>query len=325
MSDDDDVERTIIDALEAGSAEGDQREQDTAKASKEMLGIVAEIVSIARETGAHGASVMSLYDYIRGSKRDVLQLGWLNPAKLDDRINRIEQSAAPLVDEQVLTYLCAYGYAIAPNGPQALARVLLQNDALIYDGKIWFEFLPVSPRHQEGETHFDLALGDVQKRSRTHSGLEFTPPTTQPSWIAAIEAKLHSDLSALVTYDVFRNQLLRVIENAVTLRDATDNFPARVHVVLLTPKVFKDHPQTRFYGCKFQEYCPNGTVNPAAILADLDRLALPVAHKCDMAERLSSLSLHWATYEDVIGKMPDGDFKTCLLRLVNRHGSLVRV
>jgi hypothetical protein len=74
---------------------------------------------------------MSLYDHNRGSKRDALQLGWLNPAKLDDRINRIEQKAAPLVDEQVLTYLCAYGYAIAPEGPQALARVLLQDDALI--------------------------------------------------------------------------------------------------------------------------------------------------------------------------------------------------
>jgi hypothetical protein len=96
-----------------------------------------------------------------------------------------------------------------------------------------------------------------------------------------------------------------------------------VHVVLLTD--FKDHPRTRFYGCKFQEYWPNGTVNPAAILADLDRLTLCVAHKCDMAERLASLSLHWATYEDVIGKMPDNDFKTCLLRLVNRQGSLVRV
>jgi hypothetical protein len=282
---------------------------------------------------------MFLYDYIRGSNRDALQLGWLNPAKLDDSINRIEQSAAPLVDEQVLTYLCAYGYAIAPNGPQALARVLLENDALPYDGKIWFEFLPVSPRDEEGETHFDLALGDVQKRSRTHSGLEFTPPTTRPSWIAAIEAKLQSDLSARVTHNVLRNQLLRVIENAVTLRDTTDNLPASVHVVLLTPKIFKDHPRTRFYGFKFQEYCPNGTVNRAAILADLDRLALcplarikcdmearlAVAHKCDMEARLASLSLRWATYEDVIGKMPDGDFKTCLLRLVNRHGSLVRV
>ena len=46
---------------------------------------------------------MSLYDYIRGSKQDALQLGWLNPAKLDDNINRIEQSAAPLVGEQFLS------------------------------------------------------------------------------------------------------------------------------------------------------------------------------------------------------------------------------
>jgi hypothetical protein len=52
MGDDDDVEQTIIDALEAGSAEGDQREQDTCKASTEMVSIVAEMVRIARDTGA---------------------------------------------------------------------------------------------------------------------------------------------------------------------------------------------------------------------------------------------------------------------------------
>jgi hypothetical protein len=214
---------------------------------------------------------MSLYDHIRGSEPDTLELGWVNRAKLHDTIRRIEESPAPVEDEQALTYLCAYGYAIAPNGPQTLARVLLQNCAVIYDGKIWFEFLPVAPRESEGETHFDLALGAVQKRSRTDSGLEFAPPTTRPSWIAAIEAKLLSDLSARVTYDVFRNQLLRVIENAVTLRDTTDNLPDSVHVVLLTPKVFKDHPLTRFYGCKFQEYCPNGTVNPDGSRVAADR------------------------------------------------------
>jgi hypothetical protein len=268
---------------------------------------------------------MSVYDFIRGSKQHALQLGWLNPAKLDDQIKRIEKSAAPLVDEQVLTYLCAFGYAIAPSGPQTLARALLQYDTLTYEGTIWFEFLPVSPRNQEGETHFDLALGDVRTRSHTHSGLEFAPPTTPSSWIAAVEAKLRSDLSAHVKYDAFRNQLLRVIENAVTLRDTTDKLPSSVHVVLLTPKVFKDHPRARFYGCKFQEYCPNGTVDPTAILADLYRLELAVAHKCDIEARLATLSLRWATYEDVIAKMPDSEFKTALLRLVNRHGSLVRV
>ena len=49
MADDDDVEQTIIDALEAGSAEGDPHELDIAKASMAMMGIVAETVCIARQ------------------------------------------------------------------------------------------------------------------------------------------------------------------------------------------------------------------------------------------------------------------------------------
>lgn len=269
---------------------------------------------------------MPVYDFIRNSDLEPLQRGWLNTSELEERIRRIERSSAALVDEQVLTYLCAYGYAVAQQGPQSLARVLLHKDTLTYDGKIWFEFLPVSPRNREGKTHFDLAVGDVRKRSRTRSGLEFAPPNAWPSWIAVVEAKLRSDLSAYVSYDAFRNQLLRVIENALTLRDPAGLMPASVHVVLLTPKLFKDNPRTRFYGCKFEEYCPDGTVNPRAILADLGRLQLSAAYSYDLAERLTSLSLRWTTYEDLISKMPDGDgFKTCLLQLVNREESLVRV
>ena len=225
---------------------------------------------------------------------------------------------------KVLTYLCAYGYALTPQGPQALARVLLEDDNLTYDGKIWFEFLPASPRNREGETHFDLAVGNVQQRGATRSGLEAAP---QPSWIAAVEAKLRSDLCAYVRYDAFRNQFLRVIENAVTIRDPAGRMPASVHVVLLTPNVFKDHPRTRFYGCKFEEYCPNGRVDPSAILADLGRLELQtVTYDCVVADRLACLSLHWVTFEDVISKMPDGDgYKSCLVQLVSRAGSLIRL
>jgi hypothetical protein len=269
---------------------------------------------------------MPVYDFIRGSNLDALQCGWLNSSELDERIRRIERSSAPLVDEQVLTYLCAFGYAAAPQGPQALACAIVQDNALTYDGKIWFEFLPLSPRNREGETHFDLALGDVRRRLPTRSGLEFNHPGARPSWIAAVEAKLRSDLSAHVRYDAFRNQLLRVIENAVTLRDSTGQMPASVHVILLTPKVFKENPRTRFYGCKFQEYCPNGKVDPASVLADLGRLQLSAAHNCDIAARLSNVSLRWVTYEDLISRMPDADgFKTCLLQLLNRDGCLVRV
>lgn len=268
---------------------------------------------------------MPVHDFVRDAELDTLPHGWVQMDEFEKRIERIERSAGPLIDEQVLTYLCAYGYAIAPQGSQALARALLGHDDLTYDGKIWFEYLPVSPRNREGETHFDLALGDVDNRKPTRSGLEFAWPGARTSWIAAVEAKLRSDLCAYVRYDVFRNQLLRVIENAVTLRDAAGRLPDDVHVVLLTAKMFKDHPRSRFYGCKFEEYCPNGRVDSRPILADLDRLQLRPAHECAIAERLNALRLHWTTYEDVISRMPESPYKASLLQLVNREGSLVRV
>jgi hypothetical protein len=254
-----------------------------------------------------------------------LNLGWVNQPELLARIQRIENATEPLADEQVLTYLCAYGYALDQAGPQRMARVLLQDDNQLDSGTLWFEFLPLSPRLKEGETHLDLALGNLRKRKGTLSGIEFYPPATGPSWIAVVEAKLKHDISCDVSYDPFRNQLLRVIENAVTLRGTGGKMPERAHVVLLTPMVFRDHRKSRYYGCKFDEYCPSpGTIDTEAIKNDLGRLQLKeVAYPCKIEERLNALTLHWATFEDLISRMQDGEFKSSLLAVARRRGSLL--
>jgi hypothetical protein len=268
---------------------------------------------------------MSLADALQANpKPPALELGWVNLAKLHSRVARIERSRLPLGDEQVLTYLCAYGYAIQPGGPQELARVLLGDDGLAYQGRLWFEFLPASPRVGEGETHLDLALGHVGKRGTTISGLEFAPPPAGPSWVAMVEAKLGCDISCEVDYDPFRNQLLRVIENAAVLSNGARHFPGVAHVVLLTPRVFKDRPRTRLYGCKFEEYCPNGRLDADAIEADLGQLRLQQAtYREPIADRLRGLRLHWVTFEEVIRRMPAGTFRTDLLSLLRRERSLV--
>jgi hypothetical protein len=268
---------------------------------------------------------MSLADALRANpKPQALELGWINLAKLHNRVAQIERSRQPLSDEQVLTYLCAYGYAIQPEGPQKLARVLLGNGGLAYQGRLWFEFLPPSPRVGEGETHLDLALGHVGRRGTTISGLEFAPPSAVPSWVAVVEAKLCYDISCQVDYDPFRNQLLRVIENAAVLSNGTRQFPDAAHVILLTPQVFKDRPRTRLYFYKFEEYCPNGRLDANAIEADLGRMRLQqTTYREPIVDRLRGLWLRWVTFEEVIRHMPPGPFHTDLLSLLKREGSLV--
>jgi hypothetical protein len=260
-----------------------------------------------------------------------LNLGWVNVPALHNRVLLCEEAACPIGDEQVLTYLCAYGYAIHANGPQLLSRILLEDDALAYTDSFWFEFLPPPTREAEGATHLDLSFGHLQRRGRTFSGIEFAPPNSG-SWVGIVEAKLLSDIACDVEYDPFRNQLLRVIETAATLRSVQGAVPEKVHVVLLTPKVFREHPKSRFYGCKFEEYCGCcvghlGAYDPDvdAIRRDLDRLRLGAIYPqdIDIECRLQSLKLHWVTYEDVIRNIPAGDFRDGIHDLVNREGGIL--
>jgi hypothetical protein len=73
------------------------------------------------------------------------------------------------------------------------------------------------------------------------------------------EAKVLSDCSATVTYDVLRNQLARNID---VMLDRQDNLPfpldhrepALSSFVLLTPELFRDHPRSRLYGWLLSEY-----------------------------------------------------------------------
>jgi len=74
-----------------------------------------------------------------------------------------------------------------------------------------------------------------------------------------IEAKVLSDISISITYDVVRNQIARNIDvmleknvKACKPLDARD--PNKSLFLLLTPKLFKDNPSSRLYGYKIREY-----------------------------------------------------------------------
>ncbi|GAH66533.1 unnamed protein product, partial [marine sediment metagenome] len=74
-----------------------------------------------------------------------------------------------------------------------------------------------------------------------------------------IEAKVLSDISIGVTYDVVRNQIARnidvMLESDERLCDSLKKRePNKSIFLLLTPKLFKDNPTSRLYGYKIREY-----------------------------------------------------------------------
>lgn len=251
-----------------------------------------------------------------------LKTGWVNLPELHALVHRVEQAAYPLDDEQALTYLFAYGFAIHPGGAAQLARILTEDDTIDGPDALWFEFLPRSPRIKEGETHLDLAVGDVKRRDGTLSGIEFDRPAGRAGWVGMVEVKLRSDLSSHVKYDPLRNQLLRVIENALVF-EAHGQIPSTVHVTLVSPKVFREHWVTRYYGYKFHEY----RTQRAKILEDLDRLTLRPAQQIDLGPRVTPevLKLHWISIEEIITAMPESEFKAALVDLLRRPGGLVQL
>ncbi len=112
------------------------------------------------------------------------------------------------------------------------------------------------------------------------------------------EAKVLSDVSGGVEYDVLRNQLARNIDvmleppaaNAHTVLSRRD--PALTYFVLLTPAVFRTNWSSRLYGWLLRDY-----------QRDVRRLADHLPHRCASgapAPELHSVTsrLGWTTWEE---------------------------
>lgn len=74
-----------------------------------------------------------------------------------------------------------------------------------------------------------------------------------------IEAKVLSDISIGITYDVVRNQIARTIDvmlesNEKLCDPLNKRDPDKSLFLLVTPKLFKDNPSSRLYGYKIREY-----------------------------------------------------------------------
>ena len=84
------------------------------------------------------------------------------------------------------------------------------------------------------------------------------------------EAKVLADASGSIRFDVLRNQIARSIDimlesNPNLQEPLSRRRPERTFFVLITPEVFRDHPESRLYGCLVRDY----RNNPAALQRDL--------------------------------------------------------
>lgn len=220
-------------------------------------------------------------------------------------------------DEEVWTFLAACGYAIAGSqGVKKLTKILTGLDLTQpEDAKIWLEALPFPPREDEGNTNLDLALGTIKCRGETTGGIKLG--SQSPSWICFCEMKWYSDISTRTTHDIHRNQLARVIENALYFNDRDedkhsdcvdgDRYSDCVYVALVTPEAFKNREvNSRLYQYKFEEY----EADRGHLVKDLEACSLEKrehARSDNVADRVGKLTLRWPTYDEILAKIPDSE------------------
>jgi hypothetical protein len=234
-----------------------------------------------------------------------LILGKVKWEHLIREVRRVEQTVAPRSDdwgyddEQVWTFLLACAYAAVEGGASLLASAIIGEP--FEANSSWLEVLPSSPRVREGSTNLDLALGTISRRGQTVSGIQLAE--TNNAQIVFCEFKWFSDIANNVSYDQRRNQLARVIENALLFRGATGTYPVATYVCLITPKIFLDRQgASRFYGYKWREYSAGGHQSLLDDLEDCTLDLLPGAP--DIRSRIKTLRLRWTSFEDLASKAP---------------------
>ena len=224
------------------------------------------------------------------------------PAQITEMRNALQKLNVHR-NEKVWTFLVACLFDRAPDQPKMIERLCGESLQLPPQAEIWFEGEPISPRkgsaeHSEGNTKLDLAFGHILPRGATAAGIKYGPHQ-QSSWVCFVEAKCLSDCSTTVSYDPIRNQLARVIENLLCFQ-AEGKFPERIFFTLLTPRLFKQHPDARLYGYKMRHY-----EDRERSLADINqchierRVAAGYVYP-DLHSRLATLRINWASYEDLL-------------------------
>lgn len=123
-----------------------------------------------------------------------------------------------------------------------------------------------------------------------------------------LEAKWDSDISVGVKYCTIRNQLQRVIDNALYFSFNPESID-KIYVTLLTPKKYKDCYEeklnSRFYGYKYGEYSSDSSI----ILRELEIIKSELPWKEEknldllIQENIKKLTLNWVTFEELLEKI----------------------
>jgi hypothetical protein len=246
-----------------------------------------------------------------------------------------DKDCEDLRDERVRTFLLACGYAAAKeSGVATLTEVLtgivpchVGADEAVHlteagsasgmpaEAHIWLEAMPIPSLKREGNTHVDLALGSIARRDRTDSGIELA--NVKSPWVCFCEMKWCADISPDVKHFVHRNQLLRVIENALCFQK-NGRCADQVFVTLVTPAYLRNAPiKSRLYHYKYEEY----SADRRAILWDLmaasrtdERRHEPGwFYPSSLPERVETLTLRWVTYNDLVERLPDSPIQRQVL------------
>lgn len=114
------------------------------------------------------------------------------------------------------------------------------------------------------------------------------------------EAKVLADASGGIGFDVLRNQIARSIDvmlerNPNLQEPLTRRRPEKTFFVLITPEIFRDHPESRLYGWLMRDY----RNDPAALQRDL-----PHRHRAGTDLASVSSRLGWLTWEDFNKVLP---------------------
>lgn len=166
---------------------------------------------------------------------------------------------------------------------------------------IFFESQPRTPYVKiEGNSHIDMALGALSTIEET-SSLKYL--SSYGNHVCFVEAKYLSDMNVKTTHSAIRNQMDRVIENLLCLKDEGD-FPEELVFTLLTPRIFKESYGSRIYYYKFYEY-KNLLGNENKKLADKIELSKEnkrykyTKEPVFIKKRIDHLNLNWVTFEEI--------------------------
>lgn len=244
----------------------------------------------------------------------------------------LDAPSKAFVDEDAWTLMFLYGYFASDGWPPDDARMVLaevlcgEPVSRIIGTQTSLLMWPFPPRSgtnmaSEGNSEIDLMVGDFEPTPDKIAGVRFSR-NSESTWICMTEVKWLEDISIRTDHDHERNQLVRVIENALTFQNqrCSPAYPDRVYVSLLTPAVFR-RSRSRLYAYKFCEYQVYENLR-----RDLDMARVPKREDTaewkypDLSTRFEHFRLHWASHEDLFQKMPDSTYKDTLRSFIRAAG-----